>query len=1121
MLPRCSNDSDWDAHGSRWLGSYALEYHCYGSPADTSRMNGFGEQSPQYPYLAALHQRTTPLVVDIPLDDPALDCTPAHQYECAEAHAVASVDHLADLECGVNERRRAVYSPYRYEDGDLVTPDAPAIDDGAEFFRETQRIPPVFSKARSKRKRHHSPFSVSSFSPDSAIDMRSVREASPSVETPPQNSLTLENRPTLERFIPVEEPRTLSTPFSDGTILQQEQEPSQLDRINRTRYSDAANIKDTSNPPHFQNLEAPEGTMSPRLQAPYCPVSAVNNPVFFQSPASQFLDPVGPSVGFLSPFNACKNLQEGNENLQDFDVDFVPDWGQECARSPTEAYELGTGGWSCIDTTEAIEAIEDDEGPFDQQEEGALEPIERSPRPFMRGAINRYPTDSPLWLQTTLEVDRLARLACLSSTSTSSDRYGSISRSNSPIAPSTTPTSPANSEGLESICSIEKRAESIECGNFSLNPLSNGKQLLKAFEQPTGCDSIAETCSDPGQMTEVYDSMSASKEGCDLDSSPRPSITTISSESSPSPITLPSTAQTSPGGAPVYIPRFPPNVVDTSTAHADVWSKHLSYWACDEFPRIFGTGNPGALEYLTPSPDRRPIIQVTAKYPARVDRSFLEENVQKICNAYARGVKFEIRIGQGNVCRTGDHNQYCEWPANNSRFQQIPSCGACIGIGDCTTASLGGFVELKIGDKWETFGLTSHHLLEERTEDVSGDGVMHGLLRGVPVEKTTQPSLQYHNYNKSLLERELQVQKVLDKIYLGRQIQPTLARSAKIEAELRQYEDEVDLSFGRIMYSSGFDRMTPQRQAFDYALIGDIAKERLSAANYVDRPPERWSDRLASITEIVPEHFFDVIFDVAPTLGYTSPAEPDFTPPEPVFRVHGIGAATGEQDGYMSPMPFTINFEGFGKGSREWSFAPRTPNGLGKSGDSGAWIFDPFGSVIGMILGHNSGSNLTYFTPMHAIFKDIKELTGATDVRLPGGQPAALSPKTVPSPKTMRNATQSYALRGACGGSSSTPHPVPTGAEIASEVVAGNARAAPWSSYNTSSSTTEPDDYPLEKPSRPRVVDSPNSFQDSTLGAEGVPTTSQKRKRCQDEEICVKRPRGQSCASSPTGISDF
>lgn len=53
-----------------------------------------------------------------------------------------------------------------------------------------------------------------------------------------------------------------------------------------------------------------------------------------------------------------------------------------------------------------------------------------------------------------------------------------------------------------------------------------------------------------------------------------------------------------------------------------------------------------------------------------------------------------------------------------------------------------------------------------------------------------------------------------------------------------------------------------------------------------------------------------------------------------------------------------------------------------KGGDSGSFVFDKFGGVVGLLLAANDGTNTSFFTTLDDVFADIRQITGANDVRL-------------------------------------------------------------------------------------------------------------------------------------------
>lgn len=52
------------------------------------------------------------------------------------------------------------------------------------------------------------------------------------------------------------------------------------------------------------------------------------------------------------------------------------------------------------------------------------------------------------------------------------------------------------------------------------------------------------------------------------------------------------------------------------------------------------------------------------------------------------------------------------------------------------------------------------------------------------------------------------------------------------------------------------------------------------------------------------------------------------------------------------------------------------------SGDSGSFIFDDQGGVVGLLYGGSDRNDTAYFTHILDIIEDVKAITGAADVRI-------------------------------------------------------------------------------------------------------------------------------------------
>ena len=134
-----------------------------------------------------------------------------------------------------------------------------------------------------------------------------------------------------------------------------------------------------------------------------------------------------------------------------------------------------------------------------------------------------------------------------------------------------------------------------------------------------------------------------------------------------------------------------------------------------------------------------------------------------------------------------------------------------------------------------------------------------------------------------------------------------------------------------------------------------------------------------SSTDYVTGDLFDSLIRSCSRLNQLAPGQVGG-----LSRVHGRGCESGLKDGYLSSNQELVVMEDM-EPSVEWYFIPRDQNGLGVSGDSGAWIFleNPNHHALGQVWGHDHFANRTFYTPLYAIFEHIKDVTGALDVQLP------------------------------------------------------------------------------------------------------------------------------------------
>ncbi|RVD86700.1 uncharacterized protein DFL_004963 [Arthrobotrys flagrans] len=316
------------------------------------------------------------------------------------------------------------------------------------------------------------------------------------------------------------------------------------------------------------------------------------------------------------------------------------------------------------------------------------------------------------------------------------------------------------------------------------------------------------------------------------------------------------------------------------------------------------------------------------------------------------------------------------------KYLSRPSCGATIGTvrdddSSISAGTFGGIVILVKEDGTEApYGLISHHVIEEKTEDTElGIGVDEGWLvnssgaHKFPIQQPARMDLEEAKDSLDMQRYYCDREKRYCDVDDGRAVRAKLA--------LLDGLDQQTMDFGHVAYSSGYG-FDANRHQMDWALIGDIPSWRLE-------------------DNIVPsvESFYDLHYDGSPKAPY--PVEKSFfnflsetfeqeysidlSEIDPLRRIHGVGSYSGIMDGTVSSE--TAFFRLDGMDSEEWFFTPRYNGGLGVRGDSGTWIFDDFGKVVGQIIAYNYRTDTAYFTRMDYLFEHIKSKTKAVEVYIP------------------------------------------------------------------------------------------------------------------------------------------
>ncbi|KAF8246809.1 hypothetical protein K440DRAFT_661897 [Wilcoxina mikolae CBS 423.85] len=376
--------------------------------------------------------------------------------------------------------------------------------------------------------------------------------------------------------------------------------------------------------------------------------------------------------------------------------------------------------------------------------------------------------------------------------------------------------------------------------------------------------------------------------------------------------------------------------------HLRLWKNELLPWINLHMREIIGQENTGVIEFLPSADDPRPVIRIIAENLAKVNRSLLKSKLED--DEATRGM-FMVETFSGHVCRSLTSEAYARLPGNP--YQKRPSHGASLGIVNIPgrqhlSETLGGYICLVLDGCWQIYGLTCHHMLKDysTTGDNSGVGIGEVML--------CQPSLGHL------------------KNFLLQNIMFFIENPCELSLEY----------FGRVICSSGYSRRKYERipklaESFyqnDWALITEIPMDRIGRNDmHMQQAPIGWRRTPRGVTTF--ETFKEYI-------GYGDDEKDDDENENMLFsyerkHIHGFGAVSGWQDGRLERDLVSVLFDNNGPTSLESVFTPRTT------------------LVVGMINGLYSYQTprglitRTIYTPVHAVFEDIKRVTGVDAVCLP------------------------------------------------------------------------------------------------------------------------------------------
>lgn len=372
---------------------------------------------------------------------------------------------------------------------------------------------------------------------------------------------------------------------------------------------------------------------------------------------------------------------------------------------------------------------------------------------------------------------------------------------------------------------------------------------------------------------------------------------------------------------------------------------------------------------------------------------------------------FDLNVGQRSSDTQGR-------PSDKNDYRKKVNLGDEIGMGlysPCVDGrtrtpgfgTLGCYVKVKKGRKWQTLALTNYHVVRplfdgfelDLGEDkpfaskvtrqgtalykADHEGVKTG--QGQQLPGIEHPSRKTHIRILHTLQGQIEKEKAR---------RPDGVQQKRLEAEYqakKRFFDEGKHKFGQLWAASGFMRFSPAGHRMDWALIAPPA-DRIGANSLPnDATWDQWerdSDRPSTANK------HSRLRGPSPKATLTLTKQDTL-----MFK---MGARSGPTAAQYSKCKGCLGISestyiSDNRKTDEHYFVPCQPResenelSLAVSGDSGAVVYDDEGKVVGLLFRGlapqqiSKGSDkfpYTYVTPIEDVFADIKAFTEADEVRL-------------------------------------------------------------------------------------------------------------------------------------------
>ena len=358
-----------------------------------------------------------------------------------------------------------------------------------------------------------------------------------------------------------------------------------------------------------------------------------------------------------------------------------------------------------------------------------------------------------------------------------------------------------------------------------------------------------------------------------------------------------------------------------------------------------------------------PSLLITAEGGELQDWTGAMDRVKRLCASHGiGGLRVEFVYGtvlRGTTCCDFSLSSYEEKPSNGSNI------GVRSRVGKITEGTFGGYLKLSGSDE-AVYALTCHHVVAP-PEGIRPTRAVS--MRGAKMETI-------HVFQPGHVQHEDEVDRV-ERVLAGAASPNAVAAATETLDTL----ESLDRVFGEVHLTSGVEDIAgpldgenmpeckPQRGGYqdqmclmDWGLL-TVPAERV-AGNYLPKLPNAPGSCL-------PPHPFGHVRDGMPATTVS-----ELMGQLDVFKLGG--KSTGTTYGTVLPYLSLVRLGDSDRATCEHGVLPNTHvNGsFSGEGDSGAWIADDNGYVVGMVWGSSRQTHITYVTPMTHILEHIGRISG-------------------------------------------------------------------------------------------------------------------------------------------------